>query len=157
MPARVDRYSLATVRVIRKSLQEIKRETGVITSRSVLDYARDQKSPLHSFFDWDDRTAAEKFRIHQASEMIRHVCVYVERDGTQQPTRVYLNVIKNDVRQYVPVTQIYRDEELAQQMMLEMRRDMEGLLRRYKTYDYCAKSIGLIEAAISALDLEDDG
>jgi hypothetical protein len=38
----------------------IERHDGVVTPDLVVDDARDPTSPLHEFFEWDDRDAAER-------------------------------------------------------------------------------------------------
>lgn len=43
---------------------------GRLTPASVLRRARNENSPMHSYFEWDDAEAAEKFRIEQARTLI---------------------------------------------------------------------------------------
>ena len=53
----------------------IKRNGGSITPEIVLREAKKSKSPLHSHFNWDDGDAANRWRLSQASELIRRVKV----------------------------------------------------------------------------------
>lgn len=46
-----------------------------LTPQDVLEDARDPASPLHTHFDWDDASAAEKFRLKQAGEILTAVRV----------------------------------------------------------------------------------
>jgi len=46
---------------------------GRLTRQGVLDDARDEDSPLHPCFEWDDGIAAEKYRLDQAGQIIRSV------------------------------------------------------------------------------------
>lgn len=67
------------------------------TPKAVVDHARNPRSPLHSFFCWDDGVAAERYRIIQARELLRvrveiinhtidlSIPAYV-RDVDQKPT-----------------------------------------------------------------------
>jgi len=50
---------------------------GRITPKQVLETAKDKKSPLHSYFEWDDTEAAYKWRIEQARELIRRVKIEI--------------------------------------------------------------------------------
>ena len=42
------------------------RNGGRVTPEEVIDAARRTDSPLHDYFDWDDTSAAHKYRIEQA-------------------------------------------------------------------------------------------
>lgn len=52
-------------------------QDGRLVPADVVEAARDPRSPLHSHFEWDDSTAAEKYRIEQARTLIRSVKVEV--------------------------------------------------------------------------------
>ena len=56
---------------------------GRITPARVVEAARDPESPLHRYIDWDDTTAARKYRLVQARNLIRVVIV---RMGTPSKT-----------------------------------------------------------------------
>ena len=44
--------------------------TDNVTPESVLEKAKDKKSELHKCFDWDDKSAANKYRLQQARQII---------------------------------------------------------------------------------------
>lgn len=156
MPALAEKpswgYSKATVRSIRAQYAAIRKQHGVVTPRLIVDSARDPDSPLHRFFEWDDSAAAEKYRLSQASDLIRRVQVFVTKDGVKQPVRVYASVVRDDVRGYEEITEVLKDEVSAASFMDAMRRDLESVIRRYEMYEWCEKSIGLLKKAIVALD-----
>src|SRR5210317_675994 len=60
-----------------------KRRRGKITPQQVLEAARNESSPLHSFFDWDDDVAAESWRLHQARTLIKSVKVEIITETTR--------------------------------------------------------------------------
>ena len=39
---------------------------GKLTAQAVVDAAREEGSPLHGFFEWDDNKAANEYRLLQA-------------------------------------------------------------------------------------------
>ena len=49
-----------------------------ITPSDVLEEAKNSSSPLHNYFEWDDRKAAQRWRIEQAKYLLRHIDVIVE-------------------------------------------------------------------------------
>ena len=62
----------------REALVALVERDGSITPASVLDEARDEASPLHTHFEWDDSEAAEQYRLVQARGLIRRYKVTVE-------------------------------------------------------------------------------
>lgn len=52
---------------------------ALITPEAVVDAARDQTSPLHDQFEWDDSVAGEAYRLQQARALIKRVTVSVTR------------------------------------------------------------------------------
>jgi len=66
---------------VRGLLEDLMNTNGVLTPGSVVDAARDPKSPLHSYFEWDDTAAAELFRDRQARDLIRSVSITVHTPG----------------------------------------------------------------------------
>ena len=49
--------------------------SGQITAAEVVDRARNKNSPLHDYFEWDDKKAGNACRIEQARVLIRTVKV----------------------------------------------------------------------------------
>jgi hypothetical protein len=58
---------------IRAELSRIYQAHGALTASAVVEEARDEESPLHESFEWDDSKAAEAHRLFQARDLIRRV------------------------------------------------------------------------------------
>jgi len=58
--------------IITHELKALERD-GRLYPADVVNAARPKSSPLHRYFDWDDRSAAEKYRLDQARALIRSV------------------------------------------------------------------------------------
>lgn len=65
------------VSAVRGELIALAAEQETLTPDCVLERARDPSSALHPYFEWDDGEAAEKFRLMQASVLIRQCRVRV--------------------------------------------------------------------------------
>ncbi len=62
-----------------KALKEIaKRDGGKLRPQAVVDAAKDEDSPLHNAFCWDDAEAARLYRLDQARRLIRSFKVVIE-------------------------------------------------------------------------------
>jgi hypothetical protein len=66
--------------------------SGEITPREVLDDARSNKSPLHKYFDWNDESAAEKYRIIRARKLLGAVVEVIITKGVRKDQRSFFNV-----------------------------------------------------------------
>lgn len=53
--------------------EELHAEYGEITPKMIVEYARDENSLLHSIFEWNDSVAGEKWRLKQASQLLRNI------------------------------------------------------------------------------------
>lgn len=56
-----------------------------LTPKAVVEEARPEDAPLHPAFEWDNDTAAEKYREHQATNLIRRVRVVAAPAPKRQP------------------------------------------------------------------------
>jgi hypothetical protein len=80
--------------MIYKELYHIKAKHKRLDQELVLEAARSPRSKLHKFFEWDDTVAANKWRLRQASELIRSVKIEVTNKRTKQTraVRVFVSV-----------------------------------------------------------------
>lgn len=63
---------------LKSELQTIlKNNGGFLTPEKVLEYAKNEKTYLHTQFCWDDNIAGEKYRLLQAGNIIRSVKVHI--------------------------------------------------------------------------------
>lgn len=57
---------------VRSELKELRKTSnGKLYPEKVIDFARNQRTKLHSLFEWDDNEAAKQYRIYQAHSIIR--------------------------------------------------------------------------------------
>lgn len=118
---------------LRNQLQSIYDEHGKLTPKIVLDEARDEEHPLHARFDWDDTTAAEKWRLSQAHELIQSVKVsYRDGHGRSQEIRQFHAVRRAQEFVYEPLEELARDDIGSQILLRDMERDWRALKRRYQ-------------------------
>jgi hypothetical protein len=56
---------------------------GRLTPEDVVKSAARKTSPLHEYFEWDEKKAAKKYRLMQARQLIRSVTIHVTRDEVE--------------------------------------------------------------------------
>jgi hypothetical protein len=120
---------------VKQLLEDIYGERGRLTPADVVDVARDESSPLHGRFTWDDGEAAEKWRLSEASHLIRTTRVTVEIvDHGKARTalvRAFPNVAGED---YMPLDVVLARPDLENALLEEMRSDIRELRRKYETH-----------------------
>jgi hypothetical protein len=113
-------------------IQTLADESGYIDPHRVLEEARDEDSPIHDQFEWDDSLAAEKQRLDMASSLIRMVRQRWIIEETTQFVPVYVRDPERPPRsrRMATLTRIALEADLAQRtMMAELDRIIAAIHR----------------------------
>lgn len=105
---------------------------GQITADLVLEAAKDRKSPLHKFFEWDDKKAAYLWRKDQARKIIRAIVIDV--DGAEVPAYHHVYLEESEDSRYVDQRQARESEELWKQVVSGALKEARAWKARYQTY-----------------------
>jgi hypothetical protein len=123
---------------LRSHLHQIHSEFGRLTPELLVDVARDEGHPLHGRFEWDDSIAGERWRRHQAHELIQSVRVVwapaTESSGPKT-VRAFHAVRSEDGHVYKPVEDVVQDDFTRQLVLADMEREWKQLLRRYEQFE----------------------
>jgi len=93
---------------LRTELMAIRMKRGVLTAPIVLEEAEDPDHPLHDKFEWDDGEAARRWRLHQASQLLR-VTFRADLGGRPADLRSFWVTPRNDGEkgnEYTPIEEI---------------------------------------------------
>lgn len=112
------------------------------TPQSVLEIAKNPKSELHKCFDWDDTSAAEKFRLIQARQMIQSF-VIKGTEKTDEPIRAYQ--ITSEPQTYAPTRYFLTDEDEYATLVRRVKAELKQIRNRYK-------QISELESVFEAID-----
>ena len=119
---------------IREELDRIRvRHRGLLRPRDVVAAAEPKNSLLHGCFDWDDSSAAHKFRLEQARHLIR-VFVQVSKCGRKNiESRVYvaLGSESEGGGGYRLLTDVLSDKAMREELLQEAYRDMRYFMEKY--------------------------
>lgn len=127
-------FSVKDAQKIGEELEQIKSQ-GVLNPSNVLKRAKNKKSILHQYFDWDNNEAGEKWRLHQARNIVNHVVEVVVIRGEQIEQRAFFNVVtKNDENVYVSLTEAISTPSYKKQLLREMEATLENLLRLIRLF-----------------------
>ena len=112
---------------------EIIEQANELNAQSVVDYARTHTdSELYSVFDWDDTSAAEKYRRHQAGIVITSIRVNIvhdEKEKTNKPIRAFVHTTRNENYELIEV--FVQDPDKYQLLLEKAYRELNGVKDRY--------------------------
>lgn len=119
---------------LHQQLLEIRAARGQLTAQDVVDVARDETSPLHSRFEWNDKIAGEAYRRAQAAELIRTVKIsYAETpEGDQRWVRAWSAFPESpDQQGYVPTEEVMQDPFASKLLLRQAERELKAFQRKY--------------------------
>ena len=125
-------------------------QNGRLLAPDLVERARDPSSPLHPAFEWDDATAAESWRVEQASYLIRSIEVIVERQEEDRPIRAFVSVKRDEDRSYTSVSHAMSDPELRQQVLRGALKELEAWQKRHAELVELATVFAAIDEARAA-------
>lgn len=100
-----------------------------ITPKAILDFARDENSELHKCFEWDNDSAAEKYRTIQAGNVIRMLYI-VPKNADAPPVRV-LSRTSDTV--YQPTRAFVKNQNEYEDLLKRALSELESFRLKYKT------------------------
>lgn len=138
-----------------KRLAKLNQANKQLTADVILRDARTVMSPLHSFFEWDDTAAAEKYRLEQARHLIRSVVVYYsDVPQPKLPARAFVSVQAEEPNEsrYVPVHQALSDVDLRKEVLSIALQEAESWQARHANLDELKDIFDQIEATKNRLN-----
>lgn len=118
---------------VQKRLQEIEdAHGGRLTPADVVADARDLKSPLHRYFTWDVRKAAERYWLDEARELITSLKVVVRVERQQVSTIFYVKdpSCERGQQGYISYDRLRTESDLAREAIVNEFARAADMLRR---------------------------
>lgn len=115
----------------RAALEAIAKERGYLEPKAVVEAAKDPSSPLHEYFEWDQKAGHEEYLLIQARTLIRSVKIEVTIHEHVLSAPKYVK----DPRQknnpgYAPVLVVKKDEDAAREVFLMELKRAQAMLKR---------------------------
>lgn len=132
-------------------LERLREENdGLLTVTAIVEAAKEESSPLHKHFDWDDTHAAEKYREWQARALIQKCKITVEH-RPDTIIRAYVSV-PSDRKEggYRAVQDVLDDVNLRESLMKEMKMRIAYWQKQYYLLDEeTQRALKILESALS--------
>ena len=131
-----------------------KKNGGILQVDAVLDEAKDETSPLHSHFEWDDSVAAEAHRRYQARVLIQRCKItIVESEPTTIRAFVSLQSDREAGGGYRMTTKVMDDAALREELMHDIRLTIARWNQKLNLLDsVTADLIYKLEASVRVAD-----
>lgn len=120
-------------------LWKLKEENGdVLTSAQIVEKAKPKNSPIHDYFEWDDTTAGEKWRLWQARNLIGRIEIIVVSDGKEDQIRAFHNISVQEgeehERGYVTLRDVQKNENYFEIVLENALNEIKSWQKRYGQY-----------------------
>ena len=112
---------------------------GELQPQHVVEAAKDRRHPLHKHFEWDDKKAADAFRLDQARSIIRIVRTQIEPD--EPPVRAFYSVKDDSGQRYRAVETVMSSASLQLALLKAAERDLKAFQNRYRAIKDIAENI----------------
>src|SRR5262252_3360377 len=101
--------------VVQRELKKLRTKDGRLTAERVVEAARDPKSPLHAWFEWNESKAAQKWWLEQARALIvwAEIKVVVEERTYTVPSFVRDPKAKPSEQGYRALEDVQKDPDDA--------------------------------------------
>lgn len=119
-----------------------------ITAELILDQATSKLSPLHDWFEWNNKKAAHEYRLEQARVLVRSISITMQYPDGDRQIRAF-HIVRNGETTYKVITKIQAEETYRQQIINNAFKELEGWKRRYKDYIELKEAVELVDIILA--------
>ena len=129
-------------------LNELERR-GELDARHVVDVSKPEEAVLHHDFEWDDKKAADEYRLTTARKIMRSLIVIpeVEDNTPQEPVRAFFQ-IENNAPTYRAVQTIMSNPGQKKMLLDLALRELRTFQQKYRRLEELADVFKSIETAL---------
>ena len=145
---------------IAKELQRlIAAQGGMLSPKELIEAARNPRSRLHKYIEWDDAVAAAKYRLVQARAIIRCIQYKVKTGKTVVDVPAFMHVINRGTLPkatpgygYTSTPTAVAEIDFEQQVLANALKDLRSFTERYKRYQEVFSTLRPIFEAIAKVE-----
>lgn len=104
-----------------------------VSAEQIVEFARNPETELHKSFTWDNDIAAEKWRTHEARQILCNLVIKKidSKEGNKStPIRLFH---KTDIGHYKPISLILKNEDEYQSLLRQCEEALKSLKRKYSS------------------------
>lgn len=121
-------------KVVGEHLELLRKQCkGELTPEDVLEDAKHDNSPLHSFFEWDKGKAAHQYRLQQARGLIRSVvAIYTRPDQPAVRQKAYVHIAENGAQHYRESGHAMSQTKTRKMVLQRAWKELQAWRKRYQ-------------------------
>ena len=130
---------------------------GTPPNGALIEKAKDKNSAMHVLFDWEDKEAAYKWRVHTERQIKAQLCYVHKGKKVRKVHQIRaLTNIKETTEEGEKITVIYntfevlKDPEKKKQLVERARRDMMTFKNRYELLEELSSVIDPIKTFLDS-------
>lgn len=155
--AKTGRYSQEDVDVIAPEIEKLVAKHGRgLTAEEVLEAAGKSSSPLHQYFEWNDKTAANRYRTSQAKRIITSFRVRIQTSGGTYEVNGMMSVTNEGEldrphgRCFTTPRVVLTEQKFTNQVLEEALHRLQEFKRSYGQISEAVTELGPVFKAIDA-------
>ena len=113
-----------------KVAQEIVSIGDYATPSQIVEVGRNSDTELHKCFDWDDTVAAEKWRIEQARDIVRHLVIKEDQVPKDRPQVRYFFKPQGEAG-YKPTEVIIKQKDSYEALLAQAYAELRAFKVKY--------------------------
>lgn len=104
-------------------------EEGRLNAQTIVDESRPQNSLLHNEFEWNDKTAANQYRLQQARHIMN--CIVVMDEQTETSVRAFFN-IQEETAEYKSIFKIMSSDDMMNELEKQALSELIAFQKKYE-------------------------
>lgn len=137
-------YRGVDAQVAGEELERIRETRGELAPSAIVEESRPKDAPLHGAFTWDNKKAADEYRLIEARQLVRIVTVLKDDEEEQQP--YYVHVARepavNDTERegrYEPIHIVVQSPDLFERALSELESRVSSALKAVADLKHAAE------------------
>jgi len=120
-----------------------------VAPADLLALARDEKTELHKCFDWDDSSAAEKYRLFQARLVMTQMVVPVREEEARPGGVIHCRVMQRGSESYHPLRVFIQQPDEYDALLKRAKGELRSFENRYNTIEEFDELFVIIDKLLS--------
>ncbi len=129
--------------VVGRALHRVREQYGSLTPPNIVEAARPDTSPLHRYFEWDNKAAAEQWRLQQARVLVCSVVTCAVDGEEARPVRSFISVNKA----YEPLEVVMSDAGMRAQALHDVREGIKSMKNKLSAFEEFADVVESLNGA----------
>lgn len=106
-------------------------EKNVLTAEKLVEVSKPVDAPLHDEFDWNNDTAAEKWRNHQARNIINALVIVPDEEmKISEPVRAFFQ-LESTSKEYTELRTIMKRPDQREMLLKQALSELSAFRRKY--------------------------